>query len=741
MSALGPISDRIVAVTPKAELRPYMQDRVYIKREPRGWAITTDGCTWWYRYEDGLIEVTAGAPAAKHELTLRLHVLEGGPRRFLVSANVALDDDDGQELEPPPLSIEATGVTVRPPVGSRIAGRFPGGSFRLSWAAGSVEQVQRDEPLFVDEQTRNLPWVTIRTTPTSDFGLRLTAGLVPEADRADQVSGETTWRDFWPGVRASLRLIPPKGSPVGEEVDRLDAILPWFAHNALVHYLSPRGLEQFSGGAWGTRDVCQGPVGLLIALDRMRPLRDLLTRVFRAQHSRGDWPQWFEFFPSEEGSETRDAHGDVIYWPLLALAEYLRASGDTSLIRESVPFAGHDAAHSAAPVLEHVRRALARIAASVIPGTKLPSYGLGDWNDSLRPAHPELAAGLCSTWTVALHIEALRTLAGTLRAFVDAGDREITSVADAAEQMAEEARKALGTRLVFDGILAGYGLFQDDGSIAPLVHPADTRTGLRYGLLHISSAISSDLFSLDEAKRHLALVDERLIGPDGARLFDRPASYRGGPMEIFQRAEAATFFGREIGLMYTHAHLRYAEALARYGDGVRLLRALMLTNPIGLHQRTHAARPRQSTSYFTSSDAVVADRYEAARQYDQVLRGEIPLEAGWRVYSSGPGIFLRLVVECLLGLRRRVHHLEVDPVLDPALDGLRAHLPVAGVPMEVTFRVASRGVGLRKVSLNGVRLPAEPLANPYRQPGGAVDMTTLRRQLRAERNTLAVEVA
>ena len=27
----------------------------------------------------------------------------------------------------------------------------------------------------------------------------------------------------------------------------------------LVHYLSPHGLEQFGGAAWGTRDVSQGP--------------------------------------------------------------------------------------------------------------------------------------------------------------------------------------------------------------------------------------------------------------------------------------------------------------------------------------------------------------------------------------------------------------------------------------------------------------------------------------------------
>ena len=80
-------------------------------------------------------------------------------------------------------------------------------------------------------------------------------------------------------------------------------------------------------------------------------------------------------------------------------------------------------------------------------------------------------------------------------------------------------------------------------------------------------AIGADLLTPEQARHHLDLIEEHLLGPDGARLFDRPVSYVGGPMTVFQRAEASTFWGREIGLMYMHAHLRYAEALARVGDG------------------------------------------------------------------------------------------------------------------------------------------------------------------------------
>jgi len=63
-------------------------------------------------------------------------------------------------------------------------------------------------------------------------------------------------------------------------------------------------------------------------------------------------------------------------------------------------------------------------------------------------------------------------------------------------------------------------------------------------------------------------------------------------MQLFQRAESSAFFGREIGLMYMHAHLRWAEALAQLGRADDFLHALRLANPIGLHALLPQAAPR-----------------------------------------------------------------------------------------------------------------------------------------------------
>jgi 1,2-beta-oligoglucan phosphorylase len=711
--------------------------------EPSAWAMDPDRCRWWYRHEGGLLELVATASADVHELGLRIRVLAGAPCHLLVCAHVALGDDDAREPEPPELLVTGTEVRVRPRAGSVARERFPHGSFSLAWDPGVIPVIGRDEALFSDGLSRGLPWVTLATSAVTGLNLTVTADLVSSQEIAAQAPAAGRTRTELAGA---IRLESPEGGQSADEVERLDTILRWFQHDALVHYLSPRGLEQYTCEGWGTRDVCQGPVGLLIALGQLPPLRDLILRVLRAQKSDGDWPQAFEFLPAGNAAGAavqgqRESHGDIVFWPLLALAEYIAVSGDDLLLAEPVRFSGGIAAE---PVIEHVRRALDRIGRCTIAGTPLPAYGGGDWNDSLRPADPRMAAHLCSSWTATLQVHALRTLAQALREAGTPGTDlrvRVAACADDARQLAEQTARALQEILIADGELAGYALFGADGGIEHLVHPADERTGLHHGLLQMIHAISADLLTPEQAKVHLAVIAEHLHGPDGARLFDRPAAYRGGPMEVFQRAEAASFFGREIGLMYTAAHLRYAEALARYGDADRLLAALALVNPIGMAERVPSARRRQSNCYYSSSDAAFGDRYEAAAHYDQISRGEVAVEGGWRVYSSGPGIFLRLVVECMLGVRRRGDRIEIDPVLPRSLNGLKARILLDGAAIDITYRIGARGAGPVAVVLNGVPLPMTPLINPYRAPGVCVPLRDVRRLLAAAPGRLDIEMS
>jgi cellobiose phosphorylase len=432
-----------------------------------------------------------------------------------------------------------------------------------------------------------------------------------------------------------------------------------------------------------------------------------------------------------------DSHGDIVFWPLLALGQYLIASGDASILDEPVAFFPKRGSRAGKrhPVWQHVLRALGVTRRRRIAGTALAAYGHGDWNDALQPADPAMRDHMCSAWTVTLHHQTLTTLGRALR---QVGRK---AAALRLEREADAVRRDFLRLLLVDDVLAGYALFDpkakassataaDESAtnatlIRYLLHPRDETTGVRYSILAMIHAILEGLFDRAQLQHHLRLIDEHLTGPDGARLFDRPLDYHGGPQRHFQRAESATFFGREIGLMYMHAHLRYAQALAHIGDAERFLHALCQANPIGLREIVPSATLRQSNCYYSSSDAAFADRYQASAEYERVRRGAIDLDGGWRVYSSGAGILFSLVVRHLFGLRLEADALLVDPVLPPALDGLRVEVVLLGQRFDIRYRMRGAGCGVASLSLDGRALAFVEDANPYRRGAARVALTEL----------------
>ncbi len=703
-------------------------DQWQLLNVPSAFEISPNRCRWIYQHAKGAIHVISEARTDPHELTLSIEVKSGSPARFLISNHVSLNDDDGSA--PGAALWQHTGaqIVVSPAAASDLGRRFPNGNFTIAAATGThFESVGGDELLFMDGLTRQQPFVCIVTAPASQVGLSIRGHLVAAATPAPLLAEKAA--DLTP----QLRIHPATPS---DPLARLADIVPWFAQNALIHYLSPRGLEQFSGGGWGTRDVCQGPVELLLALGRVDAIRDLLVRVMGNQNPDGDWPQWFMFFERERGIRAGDSHGDIVFWPLVVLAQYLTVSGDAALLDAKVPFfdgRGPDVGERAT-VWEHVERALALIETRVIPGTALAAYGHGDWNDSLQPADPAMRERMCSAWTVTLHFQALVSLASVLRPLGR------TEEAERFEAAAEAIRGDFQRLLVVDGVLTGYALFNDDKHPRYLLHPSDQTTTVHYSSLAMIHAILEDLLTPAQSREHLKLIDQHLSTPDGVRLFDRPMPYHGGLQQLFQRAETATFFGREIGLMYTHAHLRYAQALAHVGEAERFLQALCQANPIGIRSIVPTATLRQANCYYSSSDAAFEDRYQASEEYQRIGRGSIALDGGWRVYSSGAGIALGLIIRRFLGVSPEARHLRVDPVIPTTLDGLRVETTLLGRPVTLSYQIKGAGCGVNSITLNETTLPFDTEPNPHRRGAALIATAAVAERLQARDNILRIDI-
>jgi 1,2-beta-oligoglucan phosphorylase len=713
--------------------------RVFAKRAgewrllgvPSAFEMAPESCRWIYRHAEGEIQLRSAARSAPHALTLDIEVTEGPDTAFLVCHHIALNGDDGNAPEPLSWRREGATLVVTPAPGSDLGRRFPRGDFRIALAPQTaIERVGTDELLFLDGHSRQEPYLCIESSPGRRLSMSVRGFLVAEESQAP-------WRVPPDEPLVPVLTLEPAASaqPVVRAAQLIEMV-PWYAQNGLVHYLSPRGLEQYSGGGWGTRDVCQGPVEMLLAFGRTEPLRDLVLRVMANQNPDGDWPQWFMFFERERGIRAGDSHGDIVFWPLVALAQYLTASGDADILESRVPFfdAKSPDAGERATVWQHVERAFTVIDRRRIRGTTLAAYGHGDWNDSLQPADPALREHMCSAWTVTLHFQALTMLAHALRSLGRGAQ------AQPLERQAEAVRSDFQRLLLPDGVLTGYAVFDGAADIRYLLHPRDATTGVRYSSLAMIHAILEDLLTPDQTRAHLEIIDRELTGPDGVRLFDRPMPYHGGPQRIFQRAESATFFGREIGLMYMHAHLRYAQALAHVGRADGFFRALCQADPIGIRAVVPTATLRQANCYYSSSDAAFADRYQARAQYERIRSGAVPLDGGWRVYSSGAGIALALTLRRFLGLTWESRALCIDPVMPAALDGMQVMTSVRGHPLEVTYRVGASGCGVSAIVLNGQKLAFAREANPHRPGAARVAAATVLERLSRTRNTLAIDL-
>lgn len=662
---------------------------------PSAFEMGLADCRWVYRLAGRTIAVEAAVSGAEPAMQWRVEV-DGPPCRFLVFGHLVLGEREFEHAGRVSIDARRKRAVFRPDPDWLWGQRYPAAEYRLVTATpDAVEAVGGDELLYADGRSRGGAYVALRTRPVTALAFAVVGspGDPAEAERlaAKYESGVAMAAmvapaaAHWRHVTRELRLHPPSGA-VGErgargnaaasDIEALDTMLPWLAHDAMVHLTVPHGLEQYTGAAWGTRDVCQGPVEFLLALEHDAPVREILRTVFAEQaEGSGDWPQWFMLEPYAFIRDSH-SHGDVIVWPLKALCDYLECTNDLAFLDEAVPWrrdADHARTAHADPVSAHVDRLLATVRARFIPGTHLVRYGEGDWNDSLQPADPRLRDWMVSSWTVALLWQQLTRYGEALRR----AGRGVE--ADGLMGLADAMRADFHRLLIRDGTVAGYAVFEP-GRAEPelLLHPSDTRTGLRYSLLPMTRGIIAGLFTPEQALHHLRLIREHLLFPDGVRLMERPVTYRGGPERIFRRAESAAHFGREIGLMYVHAHLRYGEALAALGEADALWEALLIVNPIAVTERLAAAAPRQRNAYFSSSDAAFPDRYAAAAEWQRVRDGTVPLEGGWRVYSSGPGLYVRLLLCHALGLRRRWGERTRAPLLPRAVGGLGLELTIDG---------------------------------------------------------------
>lgn len=694
-------------------------DGVYrILTLPAAYELGVHYARWHYTVGDDVLSVTAYAAAGQTDIILEVQSASGVAYDYLITNQLVMGEHE--YLQPLHMT-ERDGVmqfTVDADYwGSRP---YPGLNYTLEMP-GTAYSWSDDRVFYEDGLTRNATLLTLAVGGSAQFQLILHGSLseggqtADAAEMADAASGQfdfTVEKDkfhqFYQELSSGFQLAID--GPEAEQIDKLNETAWWYTHNAMTHFIVPHGLEQPGGAAWGTRDVCQGPMEYFLMTQHYELARNVLLTIYSHQlwESR-EWPQWFMF--DGHPVQAHEWHGDVVLWPLKCIGDYVMATGDSAIFDEQVPYhhlADASQTEETETMLDHVKAAVATIEERFLYGTSLISYAGGDWDDTLQPADDDLKTKLVSAWTVALAYQAIRNLAQVITMDVPFAAK----LADMADRMGEAFR----TLLIKDDVIAGFAFFRDNETIDYMLHPTDTATGIHYRLLPMTRSIIAELVDPDQAKANMALIDEHLKFPDGVRLMDRPARYDGGVSTIFRRAEQAANVGREISLQYVHAHIRYLEASAKLGDAKRAWEGLFTINPINIRESVPNASLRQANTYFSSSDGDFADRYSYQEDFAKLKSGEVNVKGGWRLYSSGPGIYLNQLISNILGIRFGEDALVVDPVLPKSLDGLRFTYQCYGRSFTFIYHISSDNRTDAAIRLHsGERaLTGKPVANAYR---------------------------
>ena len=430
----------------------------------------------------------------------------------------------------------------------------------------------------------------------------------------------------------------------------------WYLYQVYASRLYARAGFYQVGGATGFRDQLQDVMSILYS-DAAYARRQILEHACH-QFAEGDVLHWWH---TSLKMGTRTTFSDDYLWLVFVTYQYVKVTGDTSILDVRVPFCQGDQLQPGetergmnyvsgcciedsstntgegdfeyATLYQHLQRSISR-AMSRIGSHGLPLMGCGDWNDGMSSVG---AGGKGESVWVALFLADLLPKMQELTETIPGADLSYCEeLMNFRTQMVQSIQKS-----AWDGAWF-LRAFYDDGSAMG----SRNNTECQIDLISQAWSILTDVATEDQKRSVIRESDARLVNREHEIIqLLTPAFQNSKPSPGYIMNYPVGV--RENGGQYTHGAMWYIMALLKEGMYDNAYYLYSIINPI--HRTGSLA---DVLKYKVEPYCIAADIYSNPQH---------PGRGGWTWYTGSASWAYKTGIENILGLHKEGDKLRMEP--------------------------------------------------------------------------------